>query len=124
MCGIIGYIGKKVAAPILFDSLKKLEYRGYDSVGMASINGENKIEVIKGAGRIESVNERLNFLSIKGSIGIGHTRWATHGGVEDKNSHPFLSCDGRFALVHNGILENYLELKAELLKKDNPAPTP
>ncbi len=117
MCGIIGYIGKKVAAPILYDSLKKLEYRGYDSVGMASINGENNIEIIKGAGRIESVNERLNFLSIQGAIGIGHTRWATHGGVEDKNAHPFLSCDGRFALVHNGILENYLELKENLLEK-------
>jgi len=117
MCGIIGYIGKKEAAPILFDSLKKLEYRGYDSVGIALINGDAEIVIKKGAGRIEAVNERMDFLTLKGSTGIGHTRWATHGGVEDKNSHPFLSCDGRFALVHNGILENYLELKEDLVKK-------
>lgn len=117
MCGIIGYIGKKRAAPILFDSLKKLEYRGYDSVGMATINGEAEIEIKKGSGRIEAVNEKEDFLTLKGNIGIGHTRWATHGAVEDRNAHPFTSCNGHYALVHNGILENYLELKEDLKKK-------
>ncbi|NHJ48212.1 MAG: glutamine--fructose-6-phosphate transaminase (isomerizing) [Asgard group archaeon] len=117
MCGIIGYIGKQIAAPILLDSLKKLEYRGYDSCGIATINGDAEIEIRKGAGRIEQVDERKQFLALKGKMGIGHTRWATHGKVLDHNAHPFLSCDGVFALVHNGILENYLELKDMLLKR-------
>ncbi|MFW9924949.1 MAG: glutamine--fructose-6-phosphate transaminase (isomerizing) [Candidatus Thorarchaeota archaeon] len=117
MCGIIGYIGKRQASPILLDSLKKLEYRGYDSCGMASINGESTIDLRKGAGRIEDVNERVNFLELRGNMGIAHTRWATHGKVEDENAHPFLSCDGKLALIHNGILENYQELKEQLLEK-------
>jgi len=117
LCGIIGYIGKKNASTILLDSLKKLEYRGYDSCGMATINGISEIEIRKGAGRIEQVDERKDFLMLKGNIGIAHTRWATHGKVEDYNAHPFISCNGSYALVHNGILENYLELKNELLKK-------
>lgn len=117
MCGIIGYIGKSNAAPILYSSLKKLEYRGYDSCGMALINGRMGIDLRKGAGRIESVNERVNFLALDGNVGIAHTRWATHGMVVDENAHPFLSCNGEYALVHNGILENYLELKKELQTK-------
>ncbi|NHK31643.1 MAG: glutamine--fructose-6-phosphate transaminase (isomerizing) [Asgard group archaeon] len=117
LCGIIGYFGKQHAAPILLDSLKKLEYRGYDSCGMATINGISEIEILKGAGRIEQVDKRKDFLSLKGKMGIAHTRWATHGKVEDRNAHPFISCNGSYALVHNGILENYLELKEELLKK-------
>jgi glucosamine--fructose-6-phosphate aminotransferase (isomerizing) len=117
LCGIIGYIGKQIAAPILLDSLKKLEYRGYDSCGIATINGDAAIEIKKGAGRIEQVDAREQFLSLKGKIGIAHTRWATHGKVSDNNAHPFVSCNGVFALVHNGILENYLELKENLLKK-------
>lgn len=117
MCGIIGYIGKKTAATILLDSLKKLEYRGYDSCGMATINGISEIEIRKGAGRIEQVDEQKNFLMLEGNMGIAHTRWATHGKVEDRNAHPFISCNGTYALVHNGILENYLELKNELVKK-------
>ena len=116
MCGIIGYIGKKTASPILYDSLKKLEYRGYDSCGMATINGDAEIELKKGIGRIESVNEKVDFKSLTGKMGIAHTRWATHGKVEDKNAHPFTSCNGHYALVHNGILENYVELKEDLVK--------
>ena len=117
MCGIIGYIGKKTASPILYDSLKKLEYRGYDSCGMATINGDAEIEIKKGAGRIEFVDEKVDFKSLTGKLGIAHTRWATHGKVEDRNAHPFTSCNGYYALVHNGILENYVELKEELLEK-------
>jgi len=117
MCGIIGYKGLQVAAPILLESLKRLEYRGYDSCGFATINDSDEIELRKGAGRIEVVNERKNILELKGHVGIAHTRWATHGKVEDENAHPFLSCDGRFALVHNGILENYVELKEKLIQK-------
>ncbi|MHA1354702.1 MAG: glutamine--fructose-6-phosphate transaminase (isomerizing) [Candidatus Heimdallarchaeota archaeon] len=117
MCGIIGYIGKSNAAPILYSSLKKLEYRGYDSCGMALINGSMGIDMRKGAGRIEAVNDRVDFLALTGNVGIAHTRWATHGKVTDENAHPFMSCNGEYALVHNGILENYLELKEELISK-------
>ncbi|MHA1124967.1 MAG: glutamine--fructose-6-phosphate transaminase (isomerizing) [Candidatus Heimdallarchaeota archaeon] len=117
MCGIIGYIGKNKAAPILYSSLKKLEYRGYDSCGMAMINESMGIDLLKGAGRIEAVNERKDFLTLTGNVGIAHTRWATHGMVVDENAHPFLSCNGEYALVHNGILENYLELKEDLISK-------
>ncbi|MBN1330864.1 MAG: glutamine--fructose-6-phosphate transaminase (isomerizing) [Candidatus Heimdallarchaeota archaeon] len=117
MCGIIGYIGNQSAAPILLDSLKKLEYRGYDSCGIAIINDQSEITVKKGAGRIDTVNGVHNFLELKGNLGIAHTRWATHGKVGDYNAHPFISCGGEFALIHNGILENYLELKESLIKK-------
>ncbi|MHA1243054.1 MAG: glutamine--fructose-6-phosphate transaminase (isomerizing) [Candidatus Heimdallarchaeota archaeon] len=117
MCGIIGYIGKSNAAPILYSSLKKLEYRGYDSCGMALINGSLGIDMRKGAGRIEAVNDRVDFLALTGNVGIAHTRWATHGKVTDENAHPFMSCNGEYALVHNGILENYLVLKEELISK-------
>ncbi|MHA1365951.1 MAG: SIS domain-containing protein, partial [Candidatus Heimdallarchaeota archaeon] len=113
MCGIIGYIGKSNAAPILYSSLKKLEYRGYDSCGMALINGSMGIDMRKGAGRIEAVNDRVDFLALTGNVGIAHTRWATHGKVTDENAHPFMSCNGEYALVHNGILENYLEVSQE-----------
>jgi glucosamine--fructose-6-phosphate aminotransferase (isomerizing) len=116
MCGIIGYIGKKKAVPILLKGLKHLEYRGYDSCGIASIFG-NKLNVKKGAGKIDEVNERLNFLSLPGNIGIAHTRWATHSKVTDENAHPYLDCDFSIALVHNGIIENYQELREELIVK-------
>lgn len=117
MCGIIGYIGKRTAPAILLESLKRLEYRGYDSCGMACINGNSKIDIRKGKGRIEFVNERVDFLSLDGNVGIAHTRWATHGKVEDSNAHPFISCNEEYALVHNGILENYQELKKILIEK-------
>ena len=117
MCGIIGYKGKQTASPILLDSLKRLEYRGYDSCGMASLNGAKNIEIRKGTGRIEEVNSKVDFLALTGKVGIAHTRWATHGNVTKENAHPFLSCDGEFALLHNGILENYVELKESLLEK-------
>ncbi|MHA1154598.1 MAG: glutamine--fructose-6-phosphate transaminase (isomerizing) [Candidatus Heimdallarchaeota archaeon] len=117
MCGIIGYTGKRMASPILLASLKRLEYRGYDSCGMALLNGNNIIEVRKGTGRIEEVNTKVDFLSLTGKVGIAHTRWATHGNVTKENAHPFTSCDGEYALIHNGILENYVELKKQLVEK-------
>ncbi|MEA2071640.1 MAG: glutamine--fructose-6-phosphate transaminase (isomerizing) [Asgard group archaeon] len=118
MCGIIGYVGKKKAAPLLLEALKKLEYRGYDSCGIACLSGQHQtINIRKGAGTILEVSQAKQFNKLDGTIGIAHTRWATHGGVTDQNAHPFVSCDGKYALVHNGILENYVELKNELIKK-------
>ena len=114
MCSIIGYKGKSHAAPILIDSLSKMEYRGYDSVGIATITG-GKILVRKGVGKVVDVNKSLNLRKMLGQIGIGHTRWATHGGVTDNNAHPHSACTNEIAVVHNGIIENYNELKQELV---------
>ena len=114
MCSIIGYKGKNVAAPILVESLKRMEYRGYDSVGVAIFDGSN-ILVRKGTGKVVEVNKNMNIDRMTGKIGIGHTRWATHGGVTDKNAHPHSACKNEIAVVHNGIIENYKELKEELI---------
>ena len=117
MCGIIGYIGEKQAAPILLEGLSKLEYRGYDSAGIAVFSG-NEIDVKKSRGRLSVLSEITNGgKSVKGTAGIGHTRWATHGEPSDINSHPHLSSSGRFAIVHNGIIENYIPLKKKLMDK-------
>lgn len=113
MCSIIGYSGGADAAPILVRGLRRMEYRGYDSVGVATTGGGG-IEVRKGTGRVGEVNARLSLDALPGSTGIGHTRWATHGGVTDANAHPHRSNSGGVALVHNGILDNFGELKAEL----------
>jgi glucosamine--fructose-6-phosphate aminotransferase (isomerizing) len=113
VCSIIGYKGISHAAPILIDSLRKMEYRGYDSVGIATITGGN-ILVRKGVGKVVDVNKSLELGEMQGQIGIGHTRWATHGGVTDNNAHPHSACTNEVAVVHNGIIENYDELKQEL----------
>ncbi len=116
MCGIVGYIGKKQAAPILLSGLKKLEYRGYDSAGVAILS-DKKIVVEKTKGRLSVLDEKLDGGKlISGNIGIGHTRWATHGAPSDVNSHPHLSKKGTIAVVHNGIIENYLRLKGFLIE--------
>ena len=115
MCSIIGYRGRNSAAPIIVDSLKKMEYRGYDSVGVATIDSGN-ILVRKGIGKVLEVNKSLNMSEMSGKIGIGHTRWATHGGVTDSNAHPHSACRKDVAVVHNGIIENYKELKEELMR--------
>ena len=114
MCSIIGYIGTLHAAPVLLRSLKRMEYRGYDSVGIATIN-DGKIRIRKGIGKVAEVAESLGLAHLPGHKGIGHTRWATHGGVTDKNAHPHSGCTDDIAVVHNGIIENYSELKAELI---------
>jgi len=116
MCGIVGYIGKKKASNILLNSLKKLEYRGYDSVGMAILHN-NKLSVRKDIGMVEEVDRKLHFEEMGGNIGIAHTRWSTHGKVTKENAHPHLSNDGKIAVVHNGIIENYQELKKFLAGK-------
>ncbi|MEM5869748.1 MAG: glutamine--fructose-6-phosphate transaminase (isomerizing) [Candidatus Aenigmatarchaeota archaeon] len=110
MCGIIGYFGKKEASPILFKGLKMLEYRGYDSAGMA-ILGPSGIKIKKGVGKVDEVFFNFNFKDFPGNIGIAHTRWATHGKVTIENAHPHLSNNRKIAVVHNGIIENYQELK-------------
>lgn len=110
MCGIVGYIGPKPVVPVLIDGLKKLEYRGYDSAGVAVIEN-HKILVVKSVGKIAKLEEKIETYTPEGNVGIGHTRWATHGRPSDVNSHPHTDCSGEFAVVHNGIIENYLELK-------------
>lgn len=116
MCGIVGYIGKKEAQEFLLEGLSKLEYRGYDSAGLAIYNGE-AISVQKTKGRLADLATKIAPNVMKGSIGIGHTRWATHGKPSDENSHPHLDGTEQFAVVHNGIIENYMDLKEELIGK-------
>ena len=118
MCGIVGYIGNKQAAPILLDGLSKLEYRGYDSAGIAVREGEKEVKVIKAKGRLKVLAEKTNNgTAVPGTCGIGHTRWATHGEPSENNAHPHMSDDGNVVAVHNGIIENYQELKNKLLRK-------
>lgn len=113
MCSIIGYYGKEFAAPIIVKGLKRMEYRGYDSVGVAT-ESNNHIELKKGIGKVNEVNSRIQLDSLPGKIGIGHTRWATHGKVTEFNAHPHQSNSGKIAIVHNGIIENFEELKKQL----------
>lgn len=115
MCGIVGYIGDKNAYPVLIQGLQRLEYRGYDSAGMAIYN--SSLKVYKCKGRVADLEKHVAAEDISGHIGIGHTRWATHGEPNDRNAHPHTSMAGHFVLVHNGIIENYAELKSDLLKK-------
>src|SRR5512136_1812410 len=110
MCGIVGYVGNQEALPILIESLKRLEYRGYDSAGVSVIDRE--LLNSKAAGKIAELEKRLP--RMPGRIGIAHTRWATHGKPSDQNAHPFTDCKGRISLVHNGIIENYRELRDRL----------
>src|SRR5438309_2580607 len=115
MCGIIAAVSsEQEVAPILAEGLKREEYRGYDSAGVAVLNGKGTITVRKDEGRVKELEQRYNVARLGGKVGVAHTRWATHGGVSQKNAHPHLSCRGEVAIVHNGIIENYLELKKEL----------
>lgn len=116
MCGIVGYIGKKDATPIILEGLKKLEYRGYDSAGIAVLEN-GKITVRRDSGKIAHLGELIASSPISGSPGIGHTRWATHGAPSERNAHPHVGFNGQVVLVHNGIVENYLELKDELVNE-------
>ena len=118
MCGIVGFTGRHQAAPILLDGLSKLEYRGYDSAGIAVRDGEKDTIVIKAKGRLKGLQEKTNDgEAVPGTCGIGHTRWATHGEPSENNAHPHVSSDGNVVAVHNGIIENYQELKAKLIRK-------
>ena len=115
MCGIIGYTGGKEAAPILLDGLARLEYRGYDSAGIAVVTENDAITIKKAPGKLDSLIIALDGALPVGKVGIGHTRWATHGTPSEANSHPHQDCRGEVVVVHNGIVENYLGLKQELL---------
>lgn len=118
MCGIVGFTGEHQAAPILLDGLSRLEYRGYDSAGLAVRDGEKQPEVIRAKGRLKALAEKTdNGTAVSGTCGIGHTRWATHGEPSETNAHPHMSDDGNVIAVHNGIIENYQELKDKLLRK-------
>ena len=116
MCGIIGYIGKKEVVPVLIDGLKRLEYRGYDSAGVAVVR-DGKLEVRRAAGKLSNLEEVIRNKPIEGLFGVGHTRWATHGRPTEENAHPHHDCKNRIVIVHNGIIENYLELRHSLLKE-------
>ena len=117
MCGIVGYIGSEQAAPILLDGLSRLEYRGYDSAGIC-VSADGVLKVAKAKGRLQNLSDMTDGgKTLTGTTGIGHTRWATHGEPNDVNSHPHLSEDGKIALVHNGIIENYLEIRGFLEEK-------
>ena len=116
MCGIVGFIGNEQAAPILLDGLAHLEYRGYDSAGVAVISSEQKLQVRKAVGRLKVLSDEIHGgADIEGCIGLGHTRWATHGAPNIANSHPHVSENGKFAVIHNGIIENYVEIKEFLI---------
>ena len=117
MCGIVGYVGPKNAVPLLIEGLKRLEYRGYDSAGVAVRQADGTLAVRKRVGRLANLEDALEAEPLSGGLGIGHTRWATHGEPSEINSHPHLDCAGRIAVVHNGIIENYLALRTELESK-------
>ncbi len=116
MCGIVGYVGFRKASDVIVDGLTKLEYRGYDSAGIA-VNDGKEIEFQKYKGRLNVLSENLESKPMEGTIGIGHTRWATHGVPSDVNSHPHLNMDETIAVVHNGIIENYMEIKEWLISE-------
>ena len=115
MCGIVGYVGHREAYPVILKGLKRLEYRGYDSAGVALINGG--LKVYKKKGKVAELEESVVGKDLHAHIGIGHTRWATHGEPSDRNAHPHLSNSGELAMIHNGIIENYVPIKNDLLKK-------
>ena len=116
MCGIVGYVGKQKASAIILEGLKRLEYRGYDSAGVCVVQG-GRLEVAKKVGRVDGLSKEAARHHFLGTTGIGHTRWATHGGVTDANAHPHVSSDGRIALIHNGVIENFAKIKAFLVGK-------
>ena len=113
MCGIIGYIGSKEVVPVLVDGLRRLEYRGYDSAGIALVR-DGQVEVRRSAGKLARLEEVIRTQPVSGAYGVGHTRWATHGRPTEENAHPHRDCTGHIVVVHNGIIENYLDLKHQL----------
>jgi len=119
MCGIVGYVGNKQVVPLIIDGLRKLEYRGYDSAGIAVVNEGHDLEIRRAEGKLRNLEETIRLSPIDGTYGIGHTRWATHGRPTEENAHPHRDCTGRVVVVHNGIIENYLALKERLRKSDH-----
>jgi glutamine---fructose-6-phosphate transaminase (isomerizing) len=119
MCGIVGYVGNKQVVPLIIDGLRKLEYRGYDSAGIAVVDEGHQLKIRRAEGKLRNLEEVLRQKPLDGTYGVGHTRWATHGRPTEENAHPHRDCTGRVVVVHNGIIENYLELKDDLRKKDH-----
>ncbi len=119
MCGIVGYVGNKQVVPLIIDGLRKLEYRGYDSAGIAVVNEDHDLEIRRAEGKLRNLEETIRLSPLDGTYGIGHTRWATHGRPTEENAHPHRDCTGRVVVVHNGIIENYLQLKERLRKGDH-----
>jgi len=119
MCGIVGYVGNKQVVPLIIEGLRKLEYRGYDSAGIAVVNEEHDLEIRRAEGKLRNLEETIRLSPLDGTYGIGHTRWATHGRPTEENAHPHRDCTGRVVVVHNGIIENYLQLKERLRKSDH-----
>jgi glutamine---fructose-6-phosphate transaminase (isomerizing) len=117
MCGIVGYIGSKKVVPLILDGLRKLEYRGYDSAGIAVVSQNGKLEIRRAAGKLRNLEESIRSTPLEGLYGVGHTRWATHGRPTEENAHPHRDCTGEIVVVHNGIIENYLELKLQLARE-------
>src|SRR6266498_2718278 len=115
MCGIVGYIGRDEALPIILEGLRRLEYRGYDSAGVAVL--DDRLAVVKRSGKLDELVRALEVDRPSGTVGMGHTRWATHGQPTDANAHPHLDCGGRIAVIHNGIIENFAELRVGLEKR-------
>src|SRR5881394_3066189 len=118
MCGIIGYIGPKEVVPVLIDGLRRLEHRGYDSAGVAVVRN-GSVDLRRSAGKLSNLEDVIGLDPISGDYGVGHTRWATHGRPTEENAHPHRDCTGKIVVVHNGIIENYLELKKELQAQDH-----
>ena len=116
MCGIVGYIGPKNAVPIILDGLRRLEYRGYDSAGLAVLTAEHRLARMRTVGKVKVLQDALDAAPIDGHVGIAHTRWATHGRPTEENAHPHRDCTGKIVVVHNGIVENYLSLKKKLIE--------
>src|SRR6266513_4708653 len=114
MCGIVGYVGKKQVVPLIIDGLRKLEYRGYDSAGIAVVDENHVLKIQRAEGKLRNLEDVLRHKPLDGTYGVGHTRWATHGRPTEENAHPHRDCTGRIVVVHNGIIENYLDLKKEL----------
>src|SRR3981189_2408536 len=117
MCGIVGYIGNRKAVPIILDGLRRLEYRGYDSAGIAVLNGDHHLSIRRASGKLRNLEEAIRINPVDGPYGIGHTRWATHGRPTEENAHPHRDCTGDVVVVHNGIVENFLPLKEQLQRE-------
>src|ERR1043165_4653057 len=117
MCGIVGYVGKKRVVPVIVDGLRRLEYRGYDSAGIAVAGNGDGLQVRRAEGKLRNLAEGIRLQPLDGTYGIGHTRWATHGRPTEENAHPHRDCTGHVVVVHNGIIENYLQLKRKLIEE-------
>ena len=127
MCGIVGYVGKKRVVPVIIEGLRRLEYRGYDSAGIAVCGNGEGLQIRRAEGKLRNLEEVIRLKPLDGTYGIGHTRWATHGRPTEENAHPHRDCTGKIVVVHNGIIENYVVLKRKLMEEGTsspPKPTP